>query len=228
MDINEFKINEFKILSSILIIGSNVSNKENIICLLINHFKKNIPVGIIVNDDLCEYESLNKLCNKTKKNSVFYVHDKYKDEIIDKLLFRQQAIINKNTVKEHKMNTNSLLILNNCIKSLSDNISIKEIIYNSQCYNIEFILAIDNVLSENKNIINQFDYIIVLAGESISNIENIYEYVKDEIDTFDIFLKMYKEFSKDNNVIIIDNNKKCKKIYWMTLQKIIKLNFNLI
>jgi hypothetical protein len=220
MNFNEFKIDEFKILSSILIVGNNVLNKENVICLLINHFKKNIPVGIIINNDLCEYKSLNKIKNHSVKHTVLYIHEKYEDEIVNKLLFRQQAIINKNIIKEYKMNTNSLLILNNCIKLLNDNINIKEIIYNSRCYNIEFILAIDNILSENQNIIKQFDYIVMLPRESITNIEKIYEYVKDEIDTFDIFLKIYEELSKDNNVIVIDNNKKCKKIYWMTLDDI--------
>ena len=89
-------------------------------------------------------------------------------------------------------------------------------IHNSRCYNIQFILAID-ILLENQNIIKQFDYIILLSGESIANIEKIYEYVKDKIDTFEMFLKIYKKLTKENNVIVIHNNIKCKKIYWMPL-----------
>lgn len=212
MDFTEFKIDEFKNLSSIVIVASDRTDKEHVICLLMEHFKKTIPVGIIVNDDLCEYKSLNKLCNETKKHSVFYVHDKYKDEIIDKLLYRQHSIINKNNTREHKINTNSLLILNNCIKSLNDNASIKEIIHNSKFYNIEFILAID-IPAETQYIIKQFDYIILLPDESVTNIEKTYEYVKDQIDTFDVFLKIYYGLTKNNSILVINN----KKIYWMSL-----------
>lgn len=206
----EFKIDEFKILSSIVIIASDKLDKEHIICLLMENFTKIIPVGIVVNDNLIKSKNIDKICNNTKKHSVFCIHNKYEDTIIDKLLLRQELIINKNKTKEHKINTNSLLILNDCVKLPNDNI--KKIILNSKCYNIEFILAI-NIPEETQYIIKEFDYILLLSDETVENIEKIYEYVKDKIDTFDMFLKIYKCLTKNNSVLVIND----KKIYWMTL-----------
>lgn len=95
LPINEFKLESMVENPSIVMIAKRGSGKSVVCKALLKHFK-NIPVGLII----APTDRMNCFYGKFFPDT--YIHYDYKSDIIQKLLYRQQEIIEKRQLRERK------------------------------------------------------------------------------------------------------------------------------
>ena len=191
---NEFKLNELEKNSSILIVNEN-ENTNNITYDFLTHFKNTNQLNII--DDNCEKYEYAKLFPEAK------IHQKYSDEILNKLLEQQSTNESKNVF---------LLIHSNDL-IFDKNVILCEISYNSRHYKILYVLKkeITNKLPVSIRI--NFDYFFLSFTDDVKLIKQFYNDYAGMFKTFDEFKNTFEELTKDNKIMVISNNKN-RKIFW--------------
>jgi hypothetical protein len=217
LPIKRFEFSQFQANPTIIIIAKRGSGKSWIVRAIIQHFKS-VPAGIIISptDLMSSFYG-----DFFPESFIFY---EYRSDIIEKLLFRQQAIIEKASIKAKEgkiLDTRAFLIMDDCLSdkgSWANDKPIKKVMFDGRHYKLIFILTMQFPLGIKPDLRSNFDYIILLADDFISNIKKMYEHYAGMFECFAIFRQVYGQLTQDNGAMVIVNRgakaQLCDKVYW--------------
>ena len=217
LPINEFKLADMCLNPSIVMVAKRGSGKSYVCRAILNHFK-DIPVGLII--------------SPTDRMSCFYgnfipdsyIHYQYKSDIIEKLLFRQQQIIDKEKLKKaqgKKIDTRAFIVMDDCLSKrgtwMKDQ-PIQELLFNGRHYHIMYILTMQYPLGITPELRGNFDYIFLLAEDFISNLKRIYEHYAGMFPDFNSFKQAFSQLTEDYGCMVISNRGArasfLQKVFW--------------
>ena len=206
LELKEFNINNLKSDSTIAIIAKRRSGKS-FLCrdILYNHQK--IPAGIVISPT----EKANKFYGNFIPSS--YVYDDYDENIVQKLLERQEKLLEKSQ-KNSAFDMRGFLIMDDC---MHDNKWVKHkpilnIFMNGRHYKILFILLMQFALGIPPSLRTNIDYIFLLKEPIHSNKKRLYEHYAGMFPTFDMFSQVMDRCTENFECLVIDNTTRSNKI----------------
>lgn len=217
LPLKQFDLKDIADCPTILMLAKRGSGKSWVVRAIINHFKK-IPMGMII--------------SPTDEMSAFYgtfypdtyIHYQYKPEMIEKLLARQQKIIEKaKHYAKHgkKIDTRVMLIMDDCLANKSawaKDEHLKIIFLNGRHYKITYIVTMQDPLGLDPSARNNIDYIFLLADDKISNLKKIYDHYAGIFPTFQSFRQVFVQLTEDFGTMVITNRganqEFLNKVFW--------------
>jgi hypothetical protein len=168
-------------------------------------------------------EKLNSFYSEFVPDS--YIYSEYTSDILNRIYERQSIINEDNKIRaknNKKLKDDSLmLIMDDCMSSkgtwLKDP-NILELFFNGRHHHISFILTMQYSVGIPPEMRSNFDYIFLLAEDTINNRKRLYEHYAGMFPSFDIFQQVFSEVTENYGVMVIDNRIHSKnitdKVYW--------------
>jgi hypothetical protein len=212
MTIDQFNINNLIDHPRILICAKRGSGKSWLVRDLIYRQKQiNKKYVVSPTDKMnCFYKYIDILTN-----SISYQYNSS-----DLFLFIDEIAGNSNKTQSD----NHLIVLDDCISSkykLSEDKALSILLDNSNRLNTTVIMTIQYPTITQKEIIKNFDYIILLADDFLSNLKRMHGCYANVYPSFDEFKKDFYEATKDFGCMVIDmTDKKNHKIFKYTAQNV--------
>lgn len=230
LPIGEFQLSDMVKNPAIVMIAKRGSGKSWICRSILNHFS-NIPVGMIISPT----DRMNSFYGNFFPDT--FIHYEYKSEIIEKLLFRQEKIIEKMKEKQRqgkKLDPRSYILMDDCLASkgtwMRDQ-PITTLLFNGRHYEIMYILTMQFPLGITPELRCNFDYIFLLAEDTHSNLKRIYDHYAGMFPTFDSFRQVFAQLTDDYGCMVINNRGSRKsfleKIFWFKAGEIDEANIKL-
>ena len=212
LPIKTFSFDMFVIDPAIIMIAKRGSGKSWVVRAILEYFK-DIPVGLII----APTDRMNKFYGKFFPDS--YIHYEYKSEIIEKVLERQRAIIEKQAekaLKGKKIDPRAFIIMDDCLGQKGSWVKdppIQELLFNGRHYRIMYILTMQFPLGITPELRCNFDYIFLLADDTISNQKRIYDHYAGMFPTFDAFRQVFVQLTADYGSMVIVNRGVKKSLF---------------
>ena len=187
--------------------------------------KKDIAAAIAIS----RTESLNSFYSEFIPDS--YIYSEYSSDILSSIYQRQAKINedNKDRIKEGKLpkDDSIMLIMDDCMSSkgtwLKDS-NIQELFFNGRHHHLSFILTMQFSLGIPPELRSNFDYIFLLAEDTISNRKRLYDHYAGMFPTFEIFQQVFSDVTQDYGIMVIDNRIHSKnitdKVYWYRAKEV--------
>jgi hypothetical protein len=158
-----------------------------------------------------------------------FIHYDYRSDIIEKLLYRQDMMIEKK--KKKKIDARSFIVMDDCLSkrgSWMKDQPIIELLFNGRHYEIMYILTMQYPLGITPELRGNFDYIFLLAEDFVSNLKRIYDHYAGMFPDFNSFRQTFSQLTSDFGCMVITNRGARKtfleKVYWYRAQNIIDNN----
>jgi len=217
LPINEFKLESMCENPSIVMIAKRGSGKSVVCKAILRHFS-NIPVGMII----APTDRMNCFYGNFFPNT--YIHYDYRSDIIEKLLYRQDKIIEKRKNKEKKnikIDSRAFIVMDDCLSKkgtwMKDQ-PITELLYNGRHYELMYILTMQYPLGITPELRGNFDYIFLLAEDFVSNLKRIYDHYAGMFPDFNSFRQTFVQLTADFGCMVISNRGArtsfLEKIFW--------------
>jgi len=210
--INEFKFDYLVENPAIVMIAKRGSGKSWVCKAILKYFEK-VPVGIII----CKSDRVDPFFSKFFPDS--YIYYDYKSEIIDKLIKRQELIVEKYKEKKKqgkKIDPRALIVMDDCLASkgtwMRDQ-PISELLFNGRHFHIMYILTMQYPLGITPELRCNFDYIFLLADDTFSNIKRMHEHYAGMFPTLDAFRQVFLQLTQDFGCMVINNRGSRKSIF---------------
>ena len=158
LPIQTFSLKNFVEHPAIVMIAKRGSGKSWVVRAILNHFK-NIPVGLII----APTDRMSCFYGKFFPDT--YIFYKYDSEIIERVLARQTAIIDKQKKKKN-IDTRCFVIMDDCLGQKGSWVRdepIQELLFNGRHYHVMYILTMQFPLGITPELRSQFDYIFFLV-----------------------------------------------------------------
>lgn len=219
--LDKFNLNNIEQPCLMTIFGKRQSGKSYLTKDILYH-KRNIQVGIVV--------------SPAEKYVPFYsnyippgfIYETFQPKLLDNIFKRQGIIISKNSEREKKKDTNLVFVLDDLKFSDIDTITKNKLFQISKKHDITSILTFQSPPVFNKKDLDKIDYVFLLDVDD-DNIEILYEYFGNIFPNFNIFEKILKDLSGDNNCLVIDNREKSEdyteKIFWYKAKELYRFKF---
>ena len=191
--------------------------------------KRNITAAIAIS----RTEKLNSFYSEFIPNS--YIYSEYNSDILTRIYERQSKMNedNKKRIKESKepKNDSVMLIMDDCMSSkgtwLKDP-NILELFFNGRHHHLSFILTMQYSVGIPPEMRSNFDYVFLLAEDTISNRKRLYEHYAGMFPTFDIFQQVFSDITENYGIMVIDNRVHSKnitdKVYWYKAKEVPTFN----
>jgi hypothetical protein len=203
--INEFDLNQMVDHPSIVMIAKRGSGKSWVVRAILQHFSKKVPVGIII--------------SPTDRMSSFYadfipdsyIYYEFKPDTIERMLDRQKDIIKrqKERRKEGKeTNTRAFIVMDDCLSSKGEwakDPAVSELLFNGRHYHIMYILTMQFPLGIKPELRCNFDYVFLLADDTVSNQKRIFEHYAGMFPNFEAFRQVFVQLTADFGSMVIVN-----------------------
>ncbi len=203
LPIKEFKFEYMVDHPAIVMIAKRGSGKSWVCRALVKHFEK-IPVGVIMSksDRVDPF-----FCNFFPDTFIYY---NYKSELIEKIIRRQEDIIEKcNTkIKEKgkRIDTRIYLIMDDCMSQKSIWIRdqpIQLLLFEGRHSHITYVLTMQFPLGIPPELRVNFDYIFMLADDSFTNMKKLYDHYASIFPTYDMFRQTFLKLTDDHGCMVI-------------------------
>lgn len=153
-----------------------------------------------------------------------YIYSEYTTDILSRIYERQAQMNedNKRRVKEGKKpkDDSIMLIMDDCMsdkKWLKDP-NIAEMFFNGRHHHLSFILTMQYAVGIPPEMRSNFDYIFLLAEDTINNRKKLYEHYAGMFPTFDIFQQVFSDLTENYGMMVINNRVHSKnitdKVFW--------------
>ena len=218
LSIKKFNIHEMVDNCTIAMIAKRATGKS-FLTREIMYQKKNIAAAIAIS----RTEKLNSFYSEFIPDS--YIYSEYSSDILARIYERQSKINedNKKRIKDKKKikNDSLMLIMDDCMSSkgtwLKDP-NILELFFNGRHHHLSFILTMQYSVGIPPEMRSNFDYIFLLAEDTISNRKRLYEHYAGMFPTFDIFQQVFSDITENYGIMVIDNRVHSKnltdKVFW--------------
>lgn len=217
LPINEFKLESMCENPSIVMVAKRGSGKSWVCRKILNHFK-DIPCGLII----APTDRTNCFYGNFIPES--YIHDRYRSDIIEKLLYRQDQIIAKKKEKKiqgKKVDARAFIVMDDCLASKGTwmrDPPIQELFFNGRHSEIMYILTMQYPLGISPELRGNFDYIFILAEDYISNLKRIYDHYAGVFPDFNSFRQAFSQLTENFGCMVIANRGPRKnfleKVFW--------------
>ena len=215
--IKEFKLDDIVDHASICMIAKRGSGKSWVCRAIIQHLS-NIPGGIII----APTDEMN--CFYGKFYPDLFIHYKYKSEIIERMLYRQNAVIRKEKEKAKqgkKIDSRALLVMDDCLSSKGSWMKdepIMKMFFDGRHYKVTYILTMQFPLGISPELRGNFDYIFLLAEDFFSNQKRIYEHYAGMFPNLETFRQVFTQVTNDYGCMVIVNRGSrdtfLDKVFW--------------
>lgn len=207
LPIREFNLKWMCDNPSIIIIAKRGSGKSILCRSLLKFFieDRKVPAGMVI----APTDRMNKFYGKDFPD--LFVHNEYRTEAMEKLLYRQKHVIEKRKQKAKKgkkVNARCVLLMDDCLgedKKWKKDQPIREVLFNGRHYKITYILTMQDPLGVDRMLRGNFDYIFVLAEDFVSNQKRVFEHYAGMFPNFSAFQKVFKEITSDYGCMVIAN-----------------------
>lgn len=212
LPIKGFTLDMFVKNPSIVMVAKRGSGKSYNVRAILNYFK-DIPAGIII----APTDKMNCFYGDFFPNT--YIFYEYKTEIIEKVLTRQQAIIDKQKEKlklGKDIDTRCFVVMDDCLGQKGAWIRdrpIQELLFNGRHYEIMYILTMQFPLGITPELRSNFDYIFLLSEDYISNLKRIYDHYAGMFPSFESFRQVFGQLTEDFGSMVIVNRGARKSIF---------------
>lgn len=217
LPIREFQLEWMVDNASICMIAKRGSGKSWVVRSILNHYKR-IPGGVII----APTDKMNSFYGKFFPDT--YIHYEYKSEIIEKILYRQEKIIQKakeKAIKGKKCDPKAFLIMDDCLSSkgtwLKDE-PIMKMFFDGRHYKLMYILTMQFPLGITPELRCNFDYIFLLAEDFQSNQKRLYDHYAGMFPSFFSFRQVFVDLTDDYGSMVIVNRGSKKnfldKVFW--------------
>lgn len=215
LPINEFKLSNMCKNPSIIMIAKRGSGKSWVCRDILRQFS-DIPVGLVISptERLANPPFYAEFVPDT------YIHYDYSSSIIEKLLFRQDKMIEKK-IEGKNVDPRSFILMDDCLSKkhawMRDE-PILELLFNGRHYEIMYLLTSQNALGITPELRNNFDYIFLLNQDFIKEQKKIHDHYAGMFDTFESFRHVFKCLTDDFGcMVIVNRGSKASfldKIFW--------------
>lgn len=219
LPIKEFQLEMMCENPAIVMIAKRASGKSWVCRSILKHFK-DIPVGMII-------APTEKMANPPFYSEFFpdlYIHYEYKSEIIEKLLYRQDMMIEKQMEREKKgksLDPRGFILMDDCLSkkgSWMKDQPIMELLFNGRHYRLMYMLTMQFPLGITPELRCNFDYIFLLNEDFYSNLKRLYDHYAGMFPSFDSFRQVFKEVTNDfGSMVIVNRGARSSildKIFW--------------
>lgn len=217
LNINEFELSDMVENPAIVMIAKRGSGKSWVCRSILNHFRK-IPAGMII----APTDKMNSFYGKFFPDT--FIHYEYKSEKIEKLIYRQELMIEKYKDKKKegkKIDPRAFILMDDCLASkgtwMRDQ-PITTLLFNGRHYQLMYILTMQFPLGITPELRCNFDYIFLLAEDTHSNLKRIYDHYAGMFPTFDSFRQVFAQLTQDFGCMVINNRGSrtnfLEKIFW--------------
>lgn len=219
LPIKEFQLETMCENPAIVMIAKRASGKSWVCRSILKHFR-DIPVGIII-------APTEKMANPPFYSDFFpdsYIHYEYRSEIIEKLLYRQDIMIEKMKDKEKEgkiIDPRGFILMDDCLSkkgSWMKDQPIMELLFNGRHYRLMYMLTMQFPLGITPELRCNFDYIFLLNEDFYSNLKRLYDHYAGMFPTFDAFRQVFKDITADFGAMVIVNrgarSSFLEKIFW--------------
>jgi len=224
LPIKEFKLDSMCENPAIVMIAKRASGKSWVCRSILKHFR-HIPVGLII-------APTEKMANPPFYSDFFpdaYIHYEYRSDIIEKLLFRQDIMIEKKMDREQQgkkpIDPRGFILMDDCLSkkgSWMKDQPIMELLFNGRHYQLMYMLTMQFPLGITPELRCNFDYIFLLKEDFYSNLKRLYDHYAGMFPTFDSFRLVFKELTANFGSMVIVNRGACDsfldKIFWYRAQ----------
>ena len=224
LPIKKFNIHEMVDHCTIAMIAKRATGKS-FLTREIMFQKRNIASAIAIS----RTEKLNSFYSEFIPDS--YIFSEYESEILTRIYERQAHINedNKKRIKNGKKpkDDSLMLIMDDCMSSkgtwLKDP-NILELFFNGRHHHVSFILTMQYAVGIPPEMRSNFDYIFLLAEDTISNRKRLYEHYAGMFPTFDIFQQVFTDLTENYGMMVINNRVHSKnitdKVFWYKAKQV--------
>jgi hypothetical protein len=218
LPIKKFNIHEMVDHCTIAMIAKRATGKS-FLTREIMYQKRDIAAGIAIS----RTEKLNSFYSEFIPDS--YIYSEYNSDILTRIYERQSKMNEDNKIKIKNglkpKNDSIMLIMDDCMSSkgtwLKDP-NILELFFNGRHHHLSFILTMQYSVGIPPEMRSNFDYVFLLAEDTISNRKRLYEHYAGMFPTFDIFQQVFSDITENYGIMVIDNRVHSKnitdKVYW--------------
>jgi hypothetical protein len=202
--IQQFELSTMVEHPSIVMIAKRGSGKSWVTRAVLKHFN-DIPAGLII----APTDRMNCFYGDFFPDT--YIHYDYKSEIIEKLLFRQEQMIDKK--KEYKkkgkrIDARGFIVMDDCLSkkgAWAKDQPILELLFNGRHYELMYILTMQYPLGITPELRGNFDYIFLMAEDFHSNLKRIWDHYAGMFPTFESFRHVFSQLTEDFGAMVIVN-----------------------
>ena len=222
MDYNKFKVTEFDLSSmvinpAIVMIARRGSGKSWVARDII-HTLRHLPAGIVI----APTDKMNPFYKKFFPD--LYIHYDIGETLLKKILARQTIMVEKEIGKKKaglKIDPRAILIMDDCLaraKNWKKDENIAEIMMNGRHFQLTYILTMQTPLGITPDLRLNFDYVFLLKEDSAINKKKLWDNYASMFQTLNAFDQVFKNCTKDNCCMVIDNRKATdtiqEKVFW--------------
>jgi hypothetical protein len=218
LPIKKFNIHEMVDHCTIAMIAKRATGKS-FLTREIMYQKRHIASAIAIS----RTEKLNSFYSEFIPDS--YIYSEYSTDILTRVYERQAQMNedNKKRIKEGKKPKNDalMLIMDDCMSSkgtwLKDP-NILELFFNGRHHHMSFILTMQYSVGIPPEMRSNFDYIFLLAEDTINNRKRLYEHYAGMFPSFDVFQQVFTDLTENYGMMVINNRVHSKnitdKVFW--------------
>jgi hypothetical protein len=203
--INEFDLNTMVEDPAIVLLAKRGSGKSVLVRAILQHFSVKVPVGIVISPT----DRMSSFYGDFIPDS--YIYFKFESDTIERMLQRQKEIIDKEKIRKKqgkRTNVHAFIVMDDCLGSKGDwakDPFISELLYNGRHYKIMYILTMQFPLGIKPDLRCNFDYIFLLADDTVSNQKRIYEHYAGMFPNFEAFKQVFIQLTVDYGSMVIVN-----------------------
>jgi len=225
LQIKKFNLSKMCEHATICMIAKRATGKSFLVKEIMYH-KRNIATALAIS----RTEKLNHFYSDFIPES--YIYSEFSTDMLTRLFNRQAKIIGDNELREKKelkpKDGSVMLIMDDCLssKGWTKDSNILELFYNGRHSLISFILTLQYAVGIPPELRSNFDYIFLLAEDTITNRRKLYDHYAGMFPTFDIFQQVFSDLTENYCVMVIDNRIHSKnitdKVFWYKAKKVPK------
>lgn len=212
LELRKFDITSITDDKVVVMIGKRNTGKSFLIKDLL-YYNNSFQVGTVISGT----ESANNFYGEMVPK--IFIHDEFKQSIIDNVVKRQQHVIkslNDEKVKYggSKIDPRSFLILDDCLydSSWTKDKNVRALFMNGRHLKMFFIISMQYPLGIPPNLRTNIDYIFILRENIVANRKRIYDNYAGMFQNFEIFCQVMDQCTENYECLVIDNTTKSNKL----------------
>jgi hypothetical protein len=220
--INEFNLDDMVKDPACVMIAKRGSGKSVLVREILLHFSKKIPMGIIISPT----DEMNRDYSSFVPES--FIYNKFDPDVVKQVLDHQKWAIEKEKERVHKgkkFNSRAFIVMDDCLAdkgSWAKDPTTSTLLMNGRHYHIMYILTMQFPLGIKPELRGNFDYVFLLADDTVSNQKRIYDHYAGMFPNFDAFRQVFEQLTSDYGAMVIVNRGVRKnfleKIYYYKAQ----------
>ena len=212
LELKRFNISTITDDKVVVMIGKRNTGKSFLIKDLLYH-NNTFQVGTVISGTEASNGFFGQIVPK------MFIHDEYKDNIIDNVVKRQTTIM-KNVTKEinsyghTNIDPRAFLVLDDCLydSSWTKDKNVRALFMNGRHLKMFFIISMQYPLGIPPNLRTNIDFIFILRENIVANRKRIYDNYAGMFQNFEIFCQVMDQCTENYECLVIDNTTKSNKL----------------